>query len=131
MQNRRTFFTLIEVIISLAILTMGLMAALNMASTSTNRSLKAHKIWKRQHMLAQAAEYYLLLGPTAELPESVFPYEGYSVNCEVVDPEGVPDEALEDVGSWRLVCLNMQLMDGKGDVVETLKIDKIMHRDDL
>jgi len=131
MKNRTCNFTLIEVIISLAILTMGLMVSLSMASNSTNRSFKAYKVWKRQHVLAQAAEFYLLAGPTEEMPEQIFPYDDYSVSIEVTEPEGVSDESLSEIGSWRLVCLKLQLMDESSTVVETLKIDKIMHRDDL
>ena len=131
MKNNKKNFTLLEVIISLAILTMGLMVALDTAANSSKRSLKAYKVWNQQHVLAQAAEFYLLAGPRAELPESVFPYDNYSVNCEVIEAEGLPDDGMAEVGSWRLMCFNIQLSDSEGKVVETLKIDKIMHQDDL
>jgi len=124
-------FTLLEVIISLAILTMGLMVALDTASNATRRSGKAYKVWNRQHILAQAAEFYLLAGPRAELPESVFPYKNYSVTCDVVEVEGLPDDGVAEVGSWQLMCLNIKLHDENGDTVESLKIDRIMHGDEL
>jgi len=115
----------------MAILTMGLMSAFNLTSMSFRRSIKAMNRWDKQHMLSQAAEFYLLAGPRADITDSVFPYDDYTVSCEVIDPEGLPDEATEDIGEWRLACLNIQLSDDNGKVVDSLKVDRIMHKDDL
>ena len=131
MKSRKRTFTLIEVIVSLAILTMGLMVSLNITANSASRSTRSDQRWRHQHMLAQAAEFYLLAGPQAPLPESVVPYDGYTVACEVVEPELGDQDTPAEIGNWRLACLKITLTDSRGKVVETLNIEKILHRDDL
>ncbi len=130
--QKRNNFTLLEVLVSLAILTMGLMIALSQTANSTSRSIRAEVRWHEQHMLAQAAEFYLLAGPNEALPRSIFNYDGYRASCVVEDAEeGLHTEALEDIGSWRLMNLTVNLIGPNGDIADSLKIDKIMNRDDL
>jgi prepilin-type N-terminal cleavage/methylation domain-containing protein len=62
---RNTCFTLVEVIVALAILTMGLLAGLSLIASSQQRLTKASKRWHEQHLLTQAAEYFLLTNGSA------------------------------------------------------------------
>lgn len=120
-------FTLIEVVIAVAILGMGLVSALGMAASVSRRMQRAMNRWERQHMISQAAEYFLLVGPEGNLPEDIFPYEDYSATCEVSEPEGFEDAELEfEYDDWKLVKFTITLTDDNGDEVEKLEIDKII-----
>ena len=133
MNRNNSTFTLLEVIIALAILTMGIAAAMTMSSSSTRRAEKAGRIWQNQHMAAQATEFFLLAGPRAQIPSNVFDYEGYSATCRVDDSEFISqNDNFREIPGWKLVTLTIEVSDVvNGNVVETIVVDKILKEEDL
>ena len=97
-------FTLIEVVVALAILTLSLAGLLQLLSQSQLRIADAEEKWMDTHKLIQATEYLLLAGDPEELavPEDFFPYPGYSLECSVEDAEGLPDDYKEIDGQLPL-----------------------------
>ncbi len=129
--NKIRKFTLIEVTIAVAILAMGLLTAMNMSSTGRQRVLKAENNWNYQHIISQAAEYYLLAGHNASIPNSIFPYEDYSVSCSLIEPENLPEGVEFQFKGARLMTYQIELRDSNGEIVSSLKIDKILTEEDL
>ena len=70
----RKNFTLIEVVVALAILTLSLAGLLQLLSQSQLRIADAEERWMDMHKLIQATEYLLLAGDPEELavPEDFF-----------------------------------------------------------
>jgi len=124
-------FTLIEVVVSIAILAIGVVTALQITASGTNRMGKAVTRWKVQHMLSQAAEYYLLAGPNEQIPEEFFPYEGYHPSCSI----GIPDleEGIDNTygENWNLVKLTIKITDDEGEVLGKIEMDKILRTEDI
>lgn len=105
-------FTLIEVVIALAILTLSLAGLLQLLSQSQLRIADAEEKWMETHMLIQATEYLLLAGDPEELsvPEEFFPYPKYTVECSVEDAEGLPDDYKEIDGQLPLKKWEISVM---------------------
>lgn len=89
-----SFFTLIEVVISLVILSLSLAGMLRLLSHSQSRISRAEEQWREMHMLTQGAEYILLTGNEEDLsvPDDIFPYQDYRIDCTVEDAEGISEE---------------------------------------
>ena len=87
-------FTLIEVVVSMVILSLSLAGLLRLLSYSQSRIGVADQKWREMHMLTQGAEYLLLTGTEADptVPDDVFPYPDYLIDCTVDDAEGLPEE---------------------------------------
>lgn len=127
---RHSYFTLIEVIISLAILGLSLVALLTLANSSQQRLFKARELWHTAHMLTQAAEYYLL--QPSEEPEPIsrdfFDYPDFAVNYRYDDALDVPEDFTGIVGQPTLRCCIIELVRGSDrQPVETLKVDRIFY----
>ena len=54
------YFTLIEVVVAMAVLGLALVGFFAMSNSAVQRIDKAYSHWERMHLLSQAAEYYLL-----------------------------------------------------------------------
>lgn len=104
MKLHSRYFTLIEVVVALAILTLSLAGLLQLLSQSKLRIADAEEKWQDTHMLIQATEYLLLAGDPEELavPEDFFPYPGYTLECSVDEAEGLPDDYKEIEGQLPL-----------------------------
>ena len=76
-------FTLIEVVIALAILSLSLAGMFRLMGHSLKRISSAEDEWQEMHNLTQAAEYLLLTGSEEDLtvPDEVFPYQKYLIDC--------------------------------------------------
>ena len=87
-------FTLLEVVISLMILSLSLAGMLRLLTHSQSRITRAEEQWREMHMLTQGAEYILLTGNEEDLsvPDDVFPYQDYQIDCVSEDAEGIPEE---------------------------------------
>lgn len=87
-------FTLLEVVISLMILSLSLAGMLRLLTHSQSRITRAEEQWREMHMLTQGAEYILLTGNEEDLsvPDDVFPYQDYQIDCVIEDAEGIPEE---------------------------------------
>ena len=130
--KRRRFFTLVEVVTAMAILTLGLASFFSMSFMAQKRLFKAQQKWERFHMLSEAAEYMLLQGfEDPELPtEEFWSYPGYRINCSYEDVEDLPEEFTGLSGQAKLKCLVLELVDTSTDqVVDSLRIDRIDYDD--
>ena len=87
-------FTLLEVVVAIAILALSLAGMLQLLTQSQIRISDADEKWREMHMLTQGAEYLMLIDNEGDLtvPDEVFPYEKYRIECTVEDAEGLPEE---------------------------------------
>ena len=120
-------FTLIEVVVALAILSLSLAGLLQMSMTSTRNSGDAMEKWRSEHMLAQAAEYLMLQNEEGvEIPEEFFPYPGYTPEVVCDDAEGLPEEYSELEGQLPLRRWNIAIIrNSDGKKMAEVNIDRI------
>jgi hypothetical protein len=126
----KTRFTLVEVVVALTVLGFAIISASAMCSQAITRITKAKARWENQHMLSQAAEYFLLAGPNAQVPSEIFPYRNARVNCTVANAGELPAEVDAVSGQWRLATYELQLTGSAGEKLHSLKIDKIIQVSD-
>jgi prepilin-type N-terminal cleavage/methylation domain-containing protein len=125
-------FTLLEVIIAIAILAMGILAAMSMVSLSKKRMDKAYTTWFNEHLLVQAAEYYLLCGANKSILSDYFPYSGYSAKCTVTNCNDLSQDAVFSVsGNWKLVTYDISVRDPYGNILSQVKVDKIVKNEQI
>ncbi len=126
MTNKKTlFFTLLEVTVALAILAMGLTGLLSITAASKKRASSGYDKWFHQHLIAQAAEFYLLNGPDETPPNIIFPYENYSVTCSIESVDNLPEDMENTLNDWQLVAYKITLSDENG-VLESINVEKIV-----
>ena len=125
-------FTLVEVVVALAILSISLAGLLQLSINANNRVADAAEKWSAEHMLAQAAEYLMLQNEDSPtVPEEFFPYPGYSVEVECTDAEGLPEGYDEQEGQLPLKRWNIGIVrDLDGKVVAAADIDRIGYDDE-
>ncbi len=119
-------FTLIEVLIALAVLSLGVLTGTALLSSATRRCRTAEADWRRQHAMSQAAEYFLLAGTDEEIPERFFPFRDYRVSVRLEDPAGLPPDTPDRKPGWRLATMKLELMNSDGEIVRELSIDRII-----
>lgn len=126
---KKDIFTLIEVVIALAILAISLTGILELMTQSQKRLSKSYEKWERMHVLSQAAEYYLMQGDDPpDIPEFIFPYRDYQVDMSIEDVEDLPEELSDLMGQVPLKCLTLQLRKlPENEVVDTLRIDRLSY----
>ncbi len=128
---RRICFTLIEVVVALAILGLSLTGLLTLLTSSQRRIANSYEKWERMHMLAQAAEYFMLLNEEpGGIPEAFFPYQGYRIvaSYEDLEDEQVPEEYCDLVSQLPLTCLVIKLeRERDGELLDQLIIDRISY----
>ncbi len=128
---RKACFTLIEVVVALAILGLSITGLLTLLTTSQRRMAKSYEKWERMHMLAQGAEYFMLRGEDpGGIPEEFFPYQGYRIvaSYEDMEEEQIPDDYNNLVGQLPLKCLVIRLeRERDGELLDELKIDRISY----
>ena len=130
---KKSYFSLIEVIIATVILSMSAVVAVQMTSRSHARTFEVEGEWSRQHLLSMGAEFHLLFGPDADLPEDLLP-GGYSIDCQLLEPEipedTIDEEKYEPINGWVLgeyfLTLNFE-----GEELDTLSILKFVPEDEL
>ena len=120
-------FTLVEVVVALAILGLSLSGLLTLAMNAQLKVARSVEKWDNTHKLIQAAEYLMLMDDESlSVPEEFFPYEGYSVQASVDDAEDLPEDftGIEDAAP--LKCITIEIVrttDNK--VVDRIKMDRI------
>lgn len=119
-------FTLIEVLIALAVLTMGILAAAGLIWGAQSRNITAAQQWEEQHIMSQAAEYLLLAGNDDPIPERFFPYADYRINSRYGSPMNLPVGVDDRQPGWRLATLHIQLSDKSGNPIKELALDRIL-----
>lgn len=112
MKNR---FTLLEVVVAIAILALSLAGLLQLLTQSQIRISDAEEEWKEMHMLTQGAEYLMLVDESGDLsvPDEVFPYDDYRIDCTIEDAEGLPEELTGQDGQlplkkWTVTLLRVK-----------------------
>ena len=125
---RKPFFTLIEVVVALAILTISIAGFLQLLISAQNRIMRADDEWTRTHMLIQAAEYYMLMPQEDASPitEVFFPYDDYRVDVTFEDIEDLPEEYTGLMSQKQLRAMVLELkQQSDGQTVDQLIIDRI------
>ena len=124
-------FTIIEVLIAFAILVVVSVLAMQTMLNSKNSIFTAEQEWARQHLLANCAEYYLLIGHEADLPEGFFP-EGISATCELseIEQEEEHSQSAFMPKGWVLARYTIRLYDTTGEIASQ-SIDKIVPETEL
>ena len=126
-------FTLIEVIVAMAVMALALSGFFALSQAAVNRVDKAYSNWDRMHALSLVAEYCLLLPgeDPPEIPPEIFESDIYEVEVYYEDAENLPEELndLEMQAPLRTLVINL-LNSQTRDVVDTLKIDRIYYDDE-
>ena len=125
-------FTLIEVVVALALLSVSLAGLLQLSINSQQKLITADDKWRHEHMLAQAAEYLMLVNEdNASVPDEFFPYPGYSVEVEIDDAEDLPEDYNELVGQLPLKCWKISIVrQADAESVASVNIDRISYDDE-
>lgn len=129
--SRQSAFTLIEVVIAATILGMSVAFTMGILATSRSQILRAERRWGRGHLLAQAAEYYLLAGHRAPPPPPDLLPEGFAASCELVEAFDLPEEALEPIQGWRLGEFRIRVTDPNGHAIGEVRVRKVVLEEDL
>ena len=121
-------FTLIEVVVALAILSISIAGLLQLLTAAQNRIIKVDDHWMRTHMLIQAAEYYMLMkqeDPPA-ITDTFFPYDDYRVDVTWEEIEGLPEEYTGLTGQKQLRAMVLSLVRQQdGHEVDRIIIDRL------
>ncbi len=125
MPQRNRNFTFLEVVAAAMILVLALTAALTAMTNAQQRMALSRDSWHRQHMMTQAAEFFLLAGPGAPPDPRFFPYPGVEVSCHMLEAEGLPGEFPPIIGEWQLNTMHLELRFPDGGT-ETLSMDRIV-----
>ena len=125
---RKAEFTLIEVVVSLAILSISIAGFLQLLTAAQNRIIKTHDYWTRTHMLIQAAEYHMLMQqeePPA-ITDTFFPYDDYRVDVTWEEIEGLPEEYTGLTNQKQLRAMVLSLVRQQdGHEVDKIIIDRL------
>ena len=124
-------FTLIEVVVALAILSLSLAGLLQLSISANSRLAAAVEKWEAEHMLAQAAEYLMLQNQdSTTIPEEFFPYPGYSAEVVCDDAEGLPEDYDGLEGQLPLKRWNISIVrNSDGKRMAEVNIDRISYDD--
>lgn len=120
-------FTLLEVVISIAVLSMGLAGLFSLGASAQRRVASAQEKWRNQHMLMQAAEYYLIYAEDApDLPSDVFPYQpAYSARCDYGEVDDLPENYYESEDGTKLRNVTVELVrNADNRTLGTIKVDR-------
>ncbi len=127
-------FTLVEVVVAMLVLSIGLMVNFSLISSVSSRVVKSKDEWRYQHMITQAAEYYMLYAKEMDgKPDSVFfPYEDFSASSEhLEDNEVLPEDIETEKNGWKFVPMQIKLLNENNEMVQSITIDRILYESDL
>ena len=121
-------FTLIEVLIALAILTLSVTTFLVMIGSASKRVNKAAQRWENTHLLTQAVEYYMLneANSNNNIDERFFPLADYKVECSFESPQGLPEDVEESYGGKALVAMRVVLKDNDDKILDSVIVERIV-----
>jgi hypothetical protein len=126
---RKLKFTLIEVIIATLTLALSATIAVEMTSSAHLSTFNAESEWSNEHLLSLGAEFHLLFGHDAEMPD-ILP-EDFAIECEI-NPATILDDEDEEkyeansgwvLGEYTIILLKL------GEEVERVTIDKLVPED--
>lgn len=125
-------FTLIEVLIAIAIMAVALGAVLGLLAQAQADFTRAKDRWGLQHSMTQACEFYLLAPPGAQgPPDGLFP-QGLTTSCDVrpVAADALPEHAIDPQRGWVLAELEITVTDHEGRSLRQV-VRKLVREDDL
>lgn len=129
MLNRRAF-TLIEVVVAVALLGIALASIVTMVSQSRARFMRAEQEWAREHNLTNAMEWHLLAGPDAALPDGLLP-RGFSSECVLTPVEDLPEMAANPVNGWVPATFSASVTNANGQIIGTRTTLKLVPENEL
>ena len=104
------------------------MGGMAIVSMSKRRMDRAYDRFYAQHMLAQAAEYYLLCGDKP-ISSDIFPYQGYSAACNISDCKEVSSMLQNTGGIWKLATYDISIRGPNGQIISEVKVDKLIRNE--
>ncbi|MGL4855030.1 MAG: type II secretion system protein [Lentisphaeria bacterium] len=135
-RKKASVFTLIEVVLAIAVMAIGTSALFIIASSATTRYNESQIRWARQHLMNNACEFFLLCGPDAKIPNDLLP-SNYQATCEVTiyedkSPDAeMPDFAFEsNYSNWYLGAYTVRLFDEKATLIGEQIIEKVIRDDE-
>ena len=125
---KKVVFTLVEVVVALAILSISIAGFLQLLTAAQNRIIKVYDYWMKTHMLIQAAEYYMLMkqeDPPA-ITDTFFPYNDHRVDVTWEEIENLPEEytGLTNQKQLRAMILSLKRQQD-GQEIDKIIIDRI------
>ena len=125
---KKVVFTLVEVVVALAILSISIAGFLQLLTAAQNRIIKVYDYWMKTHMLIQAAEYYMLMkqeDPPA-ITDTFFPYNDHRVDVTWEEIENLPEEytVLTNQKQLRAMILSLKRQQD-GQEIDKIIIDRI------
>ena len=128
MKKPRHVFTLVEVVVAMAILAGSLASLFSLAAGAQRRLFKARSEWRENHLLEQAAEFYLLgmdRDPEAP-PDFIFDDNEYIPECFFADAEDVPEDFVISSGQAELVEMRIRILRASTrEPVREVRVEKI------
>ena len=118
----KRYFTLLEVIIALLILSLGVFILLQQLALAARRSTDAALDWNQTHELVNAAEYSLLAGPEARLDARFFDTRRFRIRRSGVLAK-LPDGFEHPVSGIQLETLTLRLCNPEGKELDKLTVD--------
>lgn len=128
---RSRSFSLLEVLLAVAILGLALGAILTITGRAKSSFIRARERWGKQHSVEQATEYFLLTDPDDfSLPEGLLP-PGYRATCELepADEGNLPEYAVNPEKGWILGVYHIQVYDDQGLFLGENRIYKLVREE--
>lgn len=125
---RHNRFTLLEVILAMAVFAVGLGGALAAAAMARMRSANTVRDYAENMQMINAAEYFMLDSEAEDLPDELITIPDSSVEVEYDDVESLPDDVDDELGQYKLTLMQISLLDSSGGVRKSLSIERIMPR---
>ena len=122
----KNYFTSVEVLIALAVLSLGILAGTSLLSSARDRCRIAEATWMEQHAITQAAEYFLLAGTEQDIPVRFFPFSEYRISVFLANPVNLPPDVPDRKSGWRLATMHLKLFDANNILVREMSIDRIV-----
>lgn len=125
----RKAFTLVEVVVAVALLGVAMASIVTMVSQSRSRFMRAEQRWAREHNLTNATEWYLLAGADAAQPLEFLP-PGFSATCERRAVEDFPEMAADPVDAWFPARYTVTVTNADGQVTGSRTAVKLVPADE-
>jgi prepilin-type N-terminal cleavage/methylation domain-containing protein len=129
---RRQSFTLIEVLIAIAVLGLALATTLTICAQAKLDLIRAQERWADHHALEQAIEHYLLVDPRELEPPGDLLRGGYSANCDI-EPiiDDLPEYANMPFNGWVLAAYTITIVNELDEVAGQKTVYKWLPEEDL
>lgn len=128
MARRNKCFTLLEVLVALAILAGAVTVTMYAMTASARRVQRAERFRLESQTLANAVEFFLLYPPGASIDKRFFPYENMQVQCTYEEPE-LPEGIEREISGRRLVTMTVEITDDSNHTISKIDIDRVVEAD--